>query len=234
MKRFLPVIIAFIAFGAAAMTPRQYVQNPDPNHTHADFAVWVNGQLLDFSDDRYMSTVPASADASALSFFIPTASAHDGVDHGAPTVAGREYLHLHDGNGYVLHRHKPGLTIGDFFASLGLTMTDTCLTLDEFQFHELDQNWVKDFARTKNLCDDGKFHWTMIVNGQHVSMNPRYVPMDMDKILLSYGASDTAADEQYESMTDDACKYSKTCPWKGAPPTENCIADPEVPCVLPK
>lgn len=231
MKRFLPVIVAFIAFAASAMAPRQYVQNPDPNHTHADFAVWVNGTQLDFSDDRYMSAPPAHA--SVFDLLIPAASAHEeGEEEGV--LPDRKYLHLHDGNGHVLHRHKPGLTIGDFFGSLGIVMTDECFQLDDFLFAQLDQGWVKDFSRVKNLCDDGKFRWTMIVNGQRVSMNHHYVPMDMDTILLSYGASDTAADEQYGSMTDDACKYSQTCPWKGEPPTENCIADPEVPCVLPE
>lgn len=232
MKRFFPVIIATVLMAAAAALPKQYAQNPDPNHTHADFAVWVNGTQLDFSDARYMSAPPATADASVLSFLIPSASAHEEGDEKA--IPGREYLHLHDGNGHVLHRHKPGLTIGDFFGSLGLDMEDTCFTLDDFQFSKLDAGWVKDFARTKTLCDDGKFHWTMIVNGKHVPMNHHYVPLDMDQILLSYGSSDTAADEEYESITDDACRYSKTCPWKGEPPTENCIADPEVPCVLPE
>lgn len=232
MKRFLPVLIAIVLMGAAAAMPDKYALNPDPNHTHADFAVWVNGQLLDFSDPDYMSA-PPPATAGLFDLLVPTANAH-GDEEDEHAYPGREYLHLHDGNGHVLHRHKPGLTIGDFFASLGLAMTKTCFTLDDFQFESLDQAWVKDFARTKNLCDDGKFRWTMIVNGTHVAMDPAYVPQDMDQILLSYGASDTAADEEFKSITDDACRYSQTCPWKGAPPTENCIADPEVPCVLPE
>lgn len=227
--RFLPVIIAAIAMGAAAMTPKQYAQNPDPNHTHADFAVWVNGTQLDFTDGRYMSAPPAQA--SVFDLLVPTAHAHE---EEVAALPGREYLHLHDGNGHVLHRHKPGLTIGDFFASLGLDMEDTCFTLDDFLFAQLDQGWVADFARTKKLCNDGKFRWSMIVNGTKVAMNHHYVPQDMDKILLSYGSSDTAADEQYKSISDEACRYSQTCLWKGEAPTESCIADPEVPCVLPE
>ncbi len=229
-SRFLPVVIAAVVMGAAAMMPKQYVQNPDPNHTHSDFAVWVNGTQLDFTDDRYMSAPPQPA-ATTTFQLIPSAHAH-GSEEESEALPGREYLHLHDGNGHVLHRHKPGLTIGDFFGSLGLDMEDACFTLDDFLFAQVDQNWVKDFARTKNLCDDGKFRWTMIVNGAKIAMNHHYVPQDMDKILLSYGSSDMAPEEQYESMTDEACKYSQTCPWKGEPPTENCIADPTVPCVL--
>ena len=52
----------------------------------------------------------------------------------------RKYLHLHDGNGHVIHRHKPDLTLGDFFHSLGMTMTSSCFELDDFQFQHLDQD----------------------------------------------------------------------------------------------
>ena len=38
---------------------------------------------------------------------------------------------------------------------------------------------------------------------------------------------------ELQEMTDDACKYSKTCPWRGEPPAESCIADPAVPCTAP-
>lgn len=237
MKRFLPVSIAFVLFVVAALWPKQYAQNPDPNHTHADFAVWINGKQLDFSDGRYMSAPPPQADASVLSFLVPVASAHNGVDDGdgdEPTLPGREYMHLHDGNGHVMHFHKPGLTLKEFFGSIGVTMTGRCFTLDDFLFAQLDQAWVKDFAITKEVCSNGKFRWTMIVNGKETIMDPTYAPKDMDKILLSYGSSDMVPMEQYQSMTDDACLYSKTCPWRGSPPTENCIADPTVPCVIPK
>ncbi|MBI3332395.1 hypothetical protein HYZ99_05590 [Candidatus Peregrinibacteria bacterium] len=232
MKRFLLFGLALLV-GGCSWFPRQPAQNPDPNHLHADVAVWVGGTKLDFSDERYMSEPPAeSARVSALSLLIPGTSAH-GDEEDGHVVPGREYLHLHDGNGHVIHVHKPGLAIGDFFTSIGLTVTSDCLTLDEYLFAQLDADWVDAWARTRDLCADGKFHWTMIVNGERLPMDPTYVIKDVDRILLSYGSSDTAADEEFVTMTDDACLYSKTCPWRGEPPTENCIADPAVPCVAP-
>ncbi len=185
--------------------------NPDPNHTHADYAVWVNGQKLDFSDDRYMSGIST-----------------DTGTH--PTEGPRKYFHEHDGNGDVIHRHKPGLTIGEFFTSLGLTMTKDCLTLDDFQYGKLDAGWKSDFAITKNLCNSGKFHWTMVVNGDERALDPTYVFTDGDQILLTYSAGDQWEGE-WATMTDEACLYSQTCPRRGKPPTENCIADPAVPCI---
>ena len=226
MKRILIPLGIVIAVLLGTSYWMQSAENPDPNHTHADFAVWINGTKLDFSDERYMSAPPAETVS-----FIPKASAH-GTENDGHVVPGREYLHLHDGNGSVVHRHKPGLTFGNFFDSIGLYMTDKCLMVDDFQYKKLDQQWLKDFNFTRNICDNGKFHWTMMVNGEVVPMNPKYEFQDLDKILLSYSASDTTAQEQYEELSDDACKYSKTCPWRGAPPTENCIADPTVPCVV--
>jgi hypothetical protein len=62
-----------------------------------------------------------------------------------------------------------------------------------------------------------------------------YVFEDGDQILVYFnenGADDAEIAAAQAKMTDDACKYSKTCPWKGTPPTENCIADPTVPCIV--
>ncbi len=219
---FLPSAIGVIAIaGIVLAAPATSLeQNPDPNHTHADFAVWIDGQKLDFSADTYMSNpVDDPIDGPMTYKFIPTAVAHDGVDDGHPdevTLPGRKYLHLHDGNGSVIHRHKPGLTLGDFFASIGFTMTTDCFTLDT----------------KEQYCNTGKKHWRMFVNAKEVPMNPGYDFADNDKILLTYSAADSVPQEQLDQLTDDACRYSKTCPWRGDPPTENCIADPTVPCVV--
>lgn len=215
MKRFIPVAVAAVIIGASVAFGvfREY-KNPDPNHTHADFAVWVNGQQLDFTDEIYMSGEYVEGEGTKRD----------------PNPM-RTYLHLHDEIGHVVHRHKPGLTIGDFFASLGLPMEGQCMTLDTLQYNALDAGWKEDFAVEPRLCTNGKFHWTMIVNGTEMPFNPAYDFADGDKILLVYSAGDMH-DEQMDEMTNDACLYSKTCPWRGDPPAENCIADPTVPCVV--
>ncbi len=212
MRFYLHIIVALtasalVAFGIAFVWPPAPARNPDANHIHADFAVWVNGTELDFSATKYMSG----------------------------KINGKErdldpHFHLHDGDGHVMHNHKPDLPISQFFASLGLQMTSKCLTLDGTQFALLDSAWVKDFARTKKLCTDGKFHWTMVLNGGEHTLNPAYSIADGDKILFSYGASDTAWVDEWKLMTDDACRYSQTCPWRGPEPAEACVSDPTIPC----
>lgn len=203
--------------------------NPDPNHIHADFAVWVNGTHLDFSAPEYMSSVPKSV---SHSLFVEHAMAHGEEEREeGEVIPGREYLHLHDGIGHVIHRHKPGLTLGDFFASIGLTMTEACLKLDRHQLEAMNQSWMEINNLTANLCNNAKFRWTMVVNGAEVPMNPAYDFQDLDQILLTYSAGDDYEDE-WALMTDDACISSRRCLWKGPAPIENCISDPTVPCVV--
>ncbi len=187
------------------------VPNPDPNHTHADFAVWIENRKLDFTDPKYMSAPPPE---SAFRL-IPAASAHTVLDEGEH-LAGREYLHLHDGNGSVIHRHKPGLTLNDFFVSLGFHMTESCFVLDT----------------GREVCPAGDKRWQMFVNGEEKPWTPYYAFQDLDRILLTYGATPEQVQAQLAALTDDACLYSRVCPERGTPPTENCIADPTVPCVV--
>ncbi len=224
MKRFLPVIIFVIALGGAYYYGHQPVANPDPNHNHADFAVWVNGQQLDFSGEEYMTEELTDAQLEALKTSTAT---------GTSLQVLKQYLHLHDGNGHVIHRHKPGLTFGDFMRSIGvLDVTENgnlCIT----------------FSQGLKSCGDEASHrtWMMKLSTREYSdttydygFDYNYAFQDDDKIFIILPSSEDW-DEQmkeinaaWKQMTDDACLYSKTCPCRGDAPTEGCIADPTVPC----
>lgn len=172
--------------------------NPDPNHTHADFAIWIGEEKLDFTDDKYMSGV-----------------SYDEQSHDHADEYHHLHLHLHDNVGHVLHRHKPGLDLGTFLASLDLQMSDACLGIDD----------------GRSVCNQNAKKWRMFVNGEEVAFSAEYVFEDLDQILLSYGADADLLKAQFKNMTDDACVYSRACPWRGDPPDENCVADPALPCV---
>lgn len=222
MKRSLIVIGLLVLFAASAWYGyNRRAPNPDPNHNHADFAVWIDGVKLDFAKQKYMSHVPVTSVSAPTFRFIATASAHEDEPEGGSgsvTIPGREYLHLHDMNGSVIHRHKPGLGFGDFLSSLGFTLTDTCLTTDD---------------GTKT-CNTESKKWQLFVNGKEiVPFQTNYVFADEDHLLLTYGADAAEVQHELSLLTDDACKYSKTCPGRGAPPTESCIADPTIPCTAP-
>lgn len=177
-------------FGFVTISSAGVAVNPDPNHTHADFAVFIDENRINFSQGKYMST---------------------------DTNPKHPYTHVHDGNGNVMHRHKPGVTIGDFFSSLNITLTPDCFTLDTGE----------------QYCGNGKKRWRMFVDGQEVPVNPAYEFQDLDQILLTYGASDTEYEKQLRRLSNDACRYSQVCPERGIPPKENCVSDPTVPCIAP-
>lgn len=185
-------------------------KNPDPNHTHADFAVWIDGKRMDFSGSEYMAPELTPAEEEALKH-------ETGALTNRSVATLQKYLHLHDGNGHVIHRHKPGLTLEDFFSTLKVGFSQNCFS-----------SGVP--GSDGEECSKNPFR--LFVNGEeHFFAELQYVFEDGDHILITNAVDQTEIDREQKLMTDDACRYSQTCPWKGKPPTENCIADPEVPCV---
>lgn len=192
----LRIVIACTIVTLAACTKSGPAQNPDPSHTHADFAVWIEGKQIDFAVSQYMSG--SSTDEEHKDALHP-------------------YLHLHDGNGHVIHRHKPGQKLQDFIASLqGMRYEDTtfkfmdCLTCQH---------------------SEGTFSVKLYVNGIEEPQGSAYVFNDNDKLLITDTTDPMELRKEIRMVSDDACLYSRTCPERGDPPTENCIADPEVPCL---
>lgn len=192
-------------------------QNPDPNHTHADFAVWINGARLDFSGEQYMS---GSSKAEP-------AGEHADDDHKHPS------LHLHDGNGYVIHRHKPGLSLLDFLHSLENPPSTSGMT---FAFSEREDGasqvvYGGPCPPGGPACGLATAVVHVYVNGKEEPEGLHYVFQDVDHVLVTTSEDPGEVQTQAAALTDDACLYSKTCPRRGDPPSENCVADPEVPCV---
>jgi hypothetical protein len=210
-------VLAVAAIGAGAYrcaVGYPLVPNPDPNHTHADFAVWVNGEKLDFSGNEFMSGL--STDETTYD--------EEGEAH-------HKHLHLHDGNGDVVHRHKPELTLDEFFASIGWQTH----FLSEETPEGMSADWClyKAESRLSDAeCDSGSIR--LFVNGvEYISQaGPlSYEFNDGDHLLITDATDPEEVQRQLTTVTDESCLYSRTCPFRGSPPTENCVADPEVPCV---
>lgn len=203
MRTWAPFIGALTVAVALAVVfggPSGPAVNPDPNHTHADFRVIIDGTEIGFEDDVFMSGAYQEGERTQ-------------------EAALHKFLHLHDGNGHVIHRHKPGLVLQEFFDSIRVGFTANCIVYQA----PVERDMV---------CSDNP--WRMVVNGQERPFSLDYDFADLDQILLSTAATDDLLAAEWEEMTDDACLYSRTCPDRGEPPTENCIADPEVPCVQPE
>ncbi|MBI2617510.1 thioredoxin domain-containing protein [Candidatus Gottesmanbacteria bacterium] len=150
-------------------------------HAHVAFKVYILGKTVDFSQDKYQSK-----EGNELN----------------------ENIHLHDGNGEIIHLHKEEMTIGDFFSSLGIGFTPTCFTLSE----------------NEKYCSSEKNTLQFLINGKPSPEFGAYKPVDLDRILISFGdTSGTALAKQIDSISDTACIYSEKCPERGKPPTEHCV-----------
>jgi hypothetical protein len=78
--------------------------NPSTHH-HANWAIFVDGEPLDLSGDRYMEEV--SACSASDQGILPT-----------------QRIHLHENNGEVVHVHHPGATWGALMANLDMSLGD--------------------------------------------------------------------------------------------------------------
>jgi hypothetical protein len=148
-------------------------------HVHADFHIVVNDTLVDLSGDTFQTTGQQELHKDA---------------------------HLHDNNGDVKHIHNRDVTFTGFLDSLGITLTDDCVTLDN------------------EYCSNETNQLYMYVNDElYSSPLTQYVPVDDDRILLYYGSIDNPQLDTYlNNVPDDACFYSGTCPERGVAPDESC------------
>jgi|SRR3989344_1416923 len=153
-------------------------------HYHADFKIYLEGEEYNFSQEKYMST-------------------------GNITLS--NFVHFHDGNGRVIHKHAEGITLGFFLETLGLKLNESCLVLDD----------------GKAYCNQGDNTLKMYVNGKENSQFETYDIADEDRILLSYGdQTEQEIQKLINSVSEDACIYSLTCPEKGTPPEEaTCVGE---------
>jgi hypothetical protein len=149
-------------------------------HVHADFKIYLGNEAIDLSQEEYMTTA-----AQELS----------------------KHVHLHDNNGDVEHIHLEGVTFAEFLSTLGLTLTNDCLTYDR-----------------KEHCSDGNNTLSLFVNeDKYQEPITSYIPNDEDRILVFFGNSaDVSIQALLDSVTDDACYFSGTCPERGIAPPESC------------
>jgi protein-disulfide isomerase len=65
-------------------------------HAHFNLKIYVNGVTVDLSQEKYQSTEGKELD---------------------------ENIHVHDGNGDIVHIHKKGVVLGEFFTSIGMKLS---------------------------------------------------------------------------------------------------------------
>ena len=111
------------------------------------------------------------------------------------------FMHMHlnnpDGNKIIHIEGMPNATLSIFFESLGMKFNSTCFIPDD----------------GTTFCNEGDKRFRMFVNGKENFDFDLYSPQDTDRILITYGKdTDNEIKKQMDSVTDDACLYSRKCP----------------------
>ncbi len=86
-----------------------------------------------------------------------------------------QYVHFEDGNCSVVHRHARGVTIPTFLKTLGIGLTEDCLTVP---------------GDKKTYCANGKDKLRAVINGAEmpIARLPYYVFRNNDHILINFGS----------------------------------------------
>lgn len=205
MKKFINTLIIlalgiligalFIALGIKSTISSS---NKEEFHEHANIAVYLNDEILNLSDSKYMHF-------SACGFLDKE---HEDEIQESPI----EKIHLHDNNGGVIHVHKEGLTYADFFEGINMELADTYFVDDEGVRYE----------------DNSSKQLRFYLNGEEVQSVGTKEVRNLDKVLITYNdtsRSTESINNELLRVPNDACISSGVCSHRGRPVAENCGAE---------
>lgn len=129
----------------------------------------VSGGKTDGTFQKSTRIGAPGSEHSHISLLITTGD--ELVDLSQPQYMLKDPLvHFENGDGFVVHKHATGITISYFLDTLGIKMTEDCLTLDSGE----------------EYCEDGLNKVRLLVNGKEVKDFLNYEIRHLDKILLDY------------------------------------------------
>ncbi len=101
------------------------------------------------------------------------------------------HVHVEDSNGDIVHIHATGVTLGEFFRTLDMKLTEECFVPDE----------------GKKYCNEEDKKLKIYVNGEQNFLYGDYLIGDLDRILVTYGSEvQEEFQKQLNSITDYAGK----------------------------
>ena len=167
------LILGFARFGLVHPRP--------PVHFHANFAVFVDGERLDLSDDRYMEDVAACKIDETL-------------------VLPEERTHMHNNNADVVHVHDAGVTWGHFFTNIGFALgNDYFFTADGRRLFNTDNRRL-----TFIINDTPGFVIPKRLIGSNDRLLVSYGPIDDGSVAREQFAQVATSATEYNALGDPA------------------------------
>lgn len=108
-------------------------------------------------------------------------------------------IHLHVRNFMgekVLHIESREADLGDFFSSVGMVFSKDCIAFVDGAAH----------------CSNGTHSIKFYVNGQQNERFEKYMPKDLDRLLIIYGGKNEELRPWIDAVSDAACIFSLKCP----------------------
>jgi len=99
------------------------------------------------------------------------------------------WIHFEGSDGYTIHRHASGVTLGYLFDTLEIGLNDECLV---FQSQE----------GQRTFCTDDNFSLKFYINHQQENGIADYVINEGDRILISYGNETPEEIDEYLQELD--------------------------------
>lgn len=97
----------------------------------------------------------------------------DEFDFSAPAYQIKStWIHFEQRDGFTVHKHATGVTLGYLFETLSIGLDDQCFV----------------FQDGRSFCSNDDYKLAFYINGEQVSDIRDYEIMDDDRILVSYGA----------------------------------------------
>jgi len=96
--------------------------------------------------------------------------------------------HLHDMDGDVVHKHATGVTWGYFFSALNMSFDDSCFVTDTGE----------------KYCNGENAKWRFYVNRAEVGWIANREMHNLEKVLITYNATNEEIARQLDTITDKA------------------------------
>jgi hypothetical protein len=151
-----------------------------PTHYHANWAVFIDGERLDLTDERYMEDASACADRR--------------------DVQAADRVHMHDGNHDVVHVHHEGATWGHLMSVLGFGLGPDYLITDD------GRRLFSEDGRTLKFVINGlqvsEIHNRVIRPGDRLVIS--YGPETADQVLAEQFPQVASNAPEYDRTYDPA------------------------------
>lgn len=155
-KSLISILMICIAWIGVLYFFREEILGEKQVHYHANFLVSIRGVPVDFSREKYMQKVEKC--------YLTTA--------GKPP---EELVHMHDGNGWLVHVHAAWVTWWDFFSGIHWIIWTGSIRTDTWAIF------------TNNASDTIRY----ILNSTEVSSPMWRVIASRDRLLIDYSGDDT-------------------------------------------